>query len=1038
MRGLAGSLELQAEDDRLRSEMSGRDASPFLGQRTLTKRVEQALHAEFIKVREGPVAAMEGLLRAYPAVSVAFLASLARTKTGQDGHNAFYRHLEEALGVGETTHDMRRRLWRAFRAACVRLGLPIPSVGELLTVGKDRFRLEYFVQAGPLNCDLPALADAFIAGREQAGDFDPQDPTSCRNALEAARAELGEGAKTLQRVLANDRGAWHASAFARLSRGNAARSDFEEDFLKAIDAARFSRRAQGARRRPAAPRLVFSEGGVALRSPAMAGWTWMVAGPWTSDVIVGPDQDLPLGGVTAVRWSALSIGSGREAASVSTMEMLVWGDARLLVFDASSGVLLARITGEACEVAAETVDVVSRERFRLSGARGEQSSDETLEGLHVVRLSANAGSVSAETPSGSATLTLLARPTLSWGMGSATVLQGRPVFGAAGLSLVLHLPEEERQDWSGRIEAVVTIGRREVQVRNRLSFIEVDGELVASLESLAINTFERLDGRVSFLGEERPLLQAPNAWFWPGLERVDDGRFVGPTPANFNSTASRNVVEGREGLVAGAGDGRLAEIAFGLGEAVVRVPVRTGDIQLELVDRGVARMLTPGATIIDDGSPKQLRIWCPDRTAALDLCGVVEREPFRGVGRRSVSLAGLASRGGSRRIEIWPGGDRRLAYGLAVVTRPAEPECVRIELVGGAPRGQISLSANAALCGRARRLGEPDLLDIHEGYGLVTQPKPSTVGFRLAPAHFRDGVWLIDLCEQHEGEDAARPMRTARGDRHAVLCGSLDGQLGKPDFVANELLEQGEARSALFLDINAALMTPWSRESWEEGGLKALDTLWWSQGQVLAAEPSGRDILVRAIGAAAPADASPSWIPLRHPFELFQDLYSGDLNALAGLLVDVDDADAREFSQWLMQAAPGGSGEPTRRREACLRFIDRLAAAGAGSVDGATNAARTANGSRLIHAVPINHESRRADEAELGDISERFAIMARVPDFFATFARFARHGGMEAFLAGLDHHAPGARRDLGYLLRLGPELLALSLRDAEVRLRNTA
>jgi hypothetical protein len=407
---------------------------------------------------------------------------------------------------------MRRRLWRAFRAACVRLGLPIPSVGELLSVGKDRFRLEYFVQAGPLNCDLPALADAFIAGREQAGDFDPQDPTSCRNALEAARAELGEGAKTLQRVLANDRGAWHASAFARLSRGEPARSHFEQDFRKAIDSARFIRRAQGARRRPAAPRIVFSEGGVALRSPAMAGWTWTIAGPWTSDVMVGPDQDLPLGGVTAVRWSALSIETTRETAPVSTMEMLVWGDARLLVFDAGSGALLARMTGEACEVAAETVDVVSRERFRLSGARGEQSSDETLEGLHVVRLSANAGSVSAETPSGSATLTLLARPTLSWGSGSATVLQGRPVFGAAGLSLILQLPEEERQDWSGRIEAVVTIGRREVQVRHRLPFVEVDGELVASLGSVAINTFERLDGRVNAALSATNLSTEPFLW----------------------------------------------------------------------------------------------------------------------------------------------------------------------------------------------------------------------------------------------------------------------------------------------------------------------------------------------------------------------------------------------------------------------------------------------------------------------------------------------------------------------------------------------
>lgn len=1037
MRGLADSTELLADNARLKADIASRDASPFLGQRTLERRIEFALHAEFIRHGDGPVAALDDLLGAYPAVAVAFMAGLARTKTGQDGHNAFYRHLEEALGADETTHDMRRRLWLAFRRACMRLGLPIPTVGELLTVGKDRFRLEYFVQAGPLNCDLPSLAEAFLSVHEQLGDYDDHDPTSCRNALDAARIELGDGAKTLQRVLANDRAAWHASAFARLARGEAPRTEFELDFSKAIQAARLGRRAHGHGRRPTAPRLVFAEGGLALRSPATAGWTWTVAGPWTSEVIVGPDQDLPLGRAQSLRWKAASIESGREATASGFLDMAVWGSARLLVFDAASGALLARAGADACEVAAETVDLVSKEAFRLEGAQDEQS-EETLEGLHHARLCSQAGPVVVATSYGPVALTLLARPTLSWGGGSLTLLQGRPVFGAPGVTLVLQLPAEEREAWAGRIEAVIAVGKRGGQVRHRLAFAEVNGDLTASLEGIDIRTFERLEGHVSFIGEERALLQAPSAWFWPGLQKVDDGRFCGPVPANFAANASRNVARGLDGLVAGTGAGRLAELAFSSGDGLWRLSVRTGDIQIELVDRGVARIMAPGSTILDDGSPKQLRIWCADRSAALDLCGVVEREPFRGAGYRSVSLAGLASRRGSRKIELWPGGDHIRSYNLALLTRPAEPESVRVELIGGAPRGEISLGGNGVLCGSARRLGGWEALHVGGGDGLILQPRSSAVGFRLSPQHFADGLWLIDLCERHGDEDAARPMRTARGDRHALLCASLDGQLEKPAVVAEELQRRDGDVTQLFLDINAALMTPWSRESWDDGGLNTLDSLWWSLGRSLVEGPSGRYVLARAMGAAPPPDANPSWVPLRHPYDLFEDLYSGDLDVLASVLADADSADVREFSHWLVQAAEGSSADFPRRREACLRFVDRMAAACAGTHDMPTNEARTANASRLIHAVPMDHESRRADEAELGDISDRFAIMARVPSFFSTFARCARQGGMRGFLAGLDRHAPGARRDLGYVLRLGPELLALSLHDAENRSRNAA
>ncbi|TIL27465.1 MAG: hypothetical protein E5Y88_00005 [Mesorhizobium sp.] len=1045
MRGFASSSELNAEDQRLREEISGRDSSPFLGQQKLDARVEQALHGQFILHDERAAEALTNLLSAYPAVAITFLASLARTKTGEEGHNAFYKHLARALGVDDLSYESRRELWRAFRTACVKLGLPIPTLGELKAAAKDRYRLEYFVQAGPLNCDLKTLADAFIAVTEQTGDPDTRDPTSCRDALDAVLLELGERAKTLQRVLANDRAAWHAVAFARLRTGAAPSSDFERAFQAAIKDAMQTSGVGARRRRPVFPRLVFSEGGLALRTPSVSGWTWTIAGPWDSNVILGADQELPLGSAEAIHWRAAPLEIGTRTTASEMAELPIWRGANVLVFDVITGGLLTRTSEGDCELASDACYLVSRTPFSLSGQRGEVSSDETLEGMHVAALSLRDGKTTVASDAGNSTITLLQRPSLEWADESLCMLQGSPTFGARFVSLRLHLPEEELRGWAGRVEAVVAAGRVGDE-RRSAPFMQEGDFLFVRVPVGEVKTFERLHAWVTFVGEERPLLHAHSAWLWPGLQKVEDGCFHGPNPVNLNIAASRNAIVGQFGVVVGTGDGRVAELAFGVGDRLIRIRVQTGEVQIELVERGITKALKPGATILDDGVPKQLRIWCTDRNAALDLCGIVEKQPFGAAGRRSVALAGLGSRGGSRRIEIWPGGDRRRAYGLAVVTRPAEPTHVHLQMIGGVPRGTIGLSERGSLRGLATLLGgDGAAVTLSPGNGLeqrTTSTGHSAVS--LSPGSLADGVWLIELCEFVTDEDNLYPLRTARGDRFAILAGSLEGQLGRPEIVAEELMLTEEAQRHFFHDLNVALAKSWARESWEDGGLKALEVLWRRYGSFLSQDDAGQRALVTALGAAPPPDANPSWIPLRHPFELDHQLYSRDLDALAPELLNADSADAREFAVWLMDDPSGHTSiadDPVggrRLREACLRFVDRLAAATAGAVDGDTNLVRTGNATRLVYALPIDHDRRKREEALIGDIAEQFAIMARVPTFFAAFAYAARTGTLPELLADLERYLPEAVRDVGYLLRLGPELLALGLRAADNKMRKAA
>lgn len=1024
MSPLATEDELRLENVRLQAEIARSDASPFLGQQRLGRRVEQRLHAEFIKHPSGEVAGLLAMLRLYPAVGVCFLASLARRQT--DGR--FYSPLAEALGVDDVSYNERIELWTAFRKAAIGLGLPIPSHSELGVAGVNRYRLEYFVQAGPLHGDLRALAEAFVAVRDSVGDVDLHDPSACRALLDAVLEELGDRARTLQRVLANDRAAWHAAAMLRLQSGATPRNDFETALQAAIVTAAAAVPASRSRRPPPL-RLVFSEGGIALRAPAMAGWTWRVDGPWGFPALLGPDQELPLGAAETVTWSAMPMTPLPGVPLARTVP--VWRNAHALVFDRATGALLASVAATPATVGADACTIVARTAFRGTARRGEMVSEETFEGLHVADLDLADGPVSFSTGSGVAVVELFQRPSLAWADGPPVFLEGRPVFGADTISLRLNLPDDHA-GWAGRVEAVVSTGRRDHPVR--ALFVKGDDGLVATLPLPAIDRFDRLAAFAAFAGEDRPLLHAPAAWIWPGLAQFEVGCFVGPVPGNFDPDGSRNAVVGDRGVVVGAGEGRLSELAFRIAESRVRLRVETGEVEVQLVERGVVRPLPRGAVILDDGGPKQLRIWCADRTASLDVCGIVERNPFKVGGRRSVALAGLTARGGSRQVEIWPGGDQRRAYDLVCISRPAEPSHVDMRLIGDEPRGVLGLAAGARLVGRAVRLGlGPETrLRLEAGNGLDAGAGAAPATIRIQPRALPDGLWLVELFEV-EAQAAERPLRSARGDRFGLLVGILQGSAVPPKFIVADLAENPAGQRALFRDVNAALMTPWVRDCWEGSGLKSLDTIWRQLGLALRQADGGRNVLLAALGACPPADTNPSWLPMRHPIDLDPGLYSGDLDQLADALADVDSADAREFAHWLNPS----TGSSERQREACLRFVDRLATATAGSPEGDANAEHTQNASRLLHKAPADYARLERDRAMLGDIAENNAIVERAPNFFAGFAHAARTNSVATFLTTLDRLAGGgAARDAGYLLRLGPELLALSLRDADRALKD--
>ncbi|HEY3888693.1 MAG TPA: hypothetical protein VGL73_08965, partial [Caulobacteraceae bacterium] len=732
---LANNEPLAAAELALREQLKAIDASPFLGQHDLPPRVENVLRGNLLD--DHPVEILEAAFNALPAVTVAYLAGIAQRDTGREGEGEFYPHLERQLDCSLSSKD-REALYKAFRRACVRLGLPVLARTEQEDASTWFRVLEYALQAGPPTIALPTLAAACQQTERDLGSPDPFDPDGADQWQQSLVELLQSQARTkLSKVLRADTLAWHARAYGRLSLGAVPVSRFEREFQEAIRATAIG--SQNARSRLGPPLvIVFADDEILLVAPQNApGWIWTVTGSWEGEVVLRPSEELPISTEDQVIVSAIR-DPPEDLGEPQGRRLTLWAGAQVLVFETRAG--------KRCSMQAPAgpLRLLARTPFEV----GERRSERLLNGLSSLGLEiADGEALQAVFRDGVACEVVgHTEPRLDWESEPVTELGGKPVFGSKPLRLSVSLSNEARSGWGQELDVVLKSPSLGI-ARLPVVFTSANEGTVVVDQAQRGSRLDPLIASVVRRGEDRPLIMAPSAWLWPGLRKVEPGLLEGDVPDNFNPAASAGVQVGSAGIVVTNESLRWAEVAFNRTDGgVSRFRLRRPGIFLEVEDGADRRSVEVGAFVIDDGRPRFLRISCDDTNAAVVLPNNTIEQAFRGPGIRHVRLNGLGDTGEAE-VLLNVNGDPKRALRLVSVTRPCTPTSADVQRSGGRPRFFFRLADPIELF-------ELSGIDVQSGERLTLRTGGAGVlsemngdSWRLWPDETAvdDGVWVFEV-----------------------------------------------------------------------------------------------------------------------------------------------------------------------------------------------------------------------------------------------------------------------------------------------------
>ena len=1059
---------LQAVEIFIRRELTKADASPFIAHVDLNEADEQKIAIGVREFVAGQPRRISQCLIRFPAATAWFLAtSLARnyrnTQDSRPATSAIYLHIEKAFEVTPLGNQERLEAVIAFRRAANKLGLVLPPQETPF------YADNYVCQAGIAHSQLPALVTAFLKSEAAFGPPAEED-TQRLNMWEVRAAQtFTQGLSRLQNIMRWDETAYHAGEFARVRR-NEISGPLGKAMADAIATVQASDSISGLVFRQL-PRLALVDGAPALiasnevaidakfggrQRTVPAGRSWELPPPWSSSITI---RELDGDGTAPAELSFLT-----------TPESIA-------IFDSESGVLLGQLAsnGSTIVVDAREIAIASRNRIVCDGLESQQMGGEAhilfVRGGSSQQISVGSSTFQIEPPS---------RPAI-W-------IEGERILKGAGGGLFCH-PKSLKVTVPGEIpeHATVTINHTAMDTPVHLP-LNQDTEV--DLVDLLPNTGSvgRLSVIVS-LGEKGRALVKSSQWVWPGLRGMEDLTFDGPIPPNFSAERSEHIVSNgvRLGLD-GSQEWRVARIAFYEGDESVSFDVPRPGLSVSILDdygrETIHKLGDP--IVISKAISDRMVIRTNDPTAILSICGVQEESSFGPSGMRKLALSSLGGSGGNNRIQYFPGGDPRRAIDIARLSLSTEPSsfflqrdnrkqsnCIHVDINGHVDAAKIRLSGFA---------GE-DVEELTVQLGRTPIDGNRSTGFSgeaeyLAGSQSRSRIYMViddgvaetpriaKLSFRLEGEEHLREMRNLRGDSYIFLLGP-----------APELASRKEYLTACDL-LNRCV----AAEVWPS--IKCVVDSWRSAGELLV-EQGRVDVLFEGWGLALPPGQSTSWVPIRHPIELYPSLLSVDavkfhaigeagdgtselaaLHRLAAAervrdattLLMVDPSFFMGFANWrdaalrsirlrdfsvknlvsIRQTMASGdrpalqwrpdSGRLTgQHHEWCIeQFVDRFEMA---MPTADANAERMVRLNRMINALARDHRDHAIP------VSERLMERCQIADNLAKFMSGAclawRQDTFSDLVKEICHstitHKSIVLEDIGLLLRLAPELTAFYL-----------
>ena len=888
---------------------------PFLGLYTkmLDKKVREAFKLKLLQSRD-PLSQFIFYLNTYPAISLIYLTLHVCEGYGARGTFEVYPFIQCALRPNyELAPNEKNRLWRAYRQACLKLGL---SVSSRLS-GANFMVDEYLRQSGVPIKYVTELTEIMLRYANMVGIPDDDDPISIRRWQDGLRAKLAVPfSKVARKAVASDDTGYYVRLFVKLLEKPANTSNALSDFEIIMSDAIHNKETDASNalihkgRSLKIPQVLWRTNELGLELPPGEGIPWGIS--FGEDIIYFTGQVesrfIPFN-VSLPSSVEVFDSAGRSISRKTTL----WEDGknnRLLIFSNEGVFVKGGRLGTEEPISLEPGSYQLLMRFLpddLDGIPEEVHMEPAMYSMPIFMEPGQHLKISR----GPASLTFVAdsKPLLVWEGESVRGIRGNELFCSSGTRLKALIPSEMLLDG----EAKFLVRLTSLNLGQTIE-IPVDNSYAGHLEINISQVCKQWQpGVTRILAEiQRQDMQRAVArsaiYLWNGLERVENRtRFhVNAFPVNLSQDECDNLLVSNANLLLTYrnDDIRFFRMSFNLGDSkrLIYTSAVPG-IFMQLKDFAssnlVERPIKKGTILpVAWNSRSVLEIFAATN-GTLALGDFRKKVDFSSCGCKRLPLSGLVEYLGPLSDTLQFIDDSGMAEDLVHLVSPHEVLSFSVSKMSNQYRVKFSVAQeSSAVSMTATEIlsGNQETLILHcnraferSGTGingwLICDIDPEkricNHELRINLDTWPNGAWILDL--EANIHDRWGSFTNARGDNYIGGFIVIDGTICIGPTCLNKTiatLEYNEKLKILGV-IHDKLLSCYALESWNE--LKWLETLW----NTLLKEFEGKDEfapqLIALAEKTAPEEASCSWVPMLSIPARFPWLYAMPAKSLRSI-----------------------------------------------------------------------------------------------------------------------------------------------------------
>ena len=867
---------VQRFEKALLEKLSASQGSPFIAHCDVRPEIEKEAHAELVEWIQGDFFCFLSLMGRFPCVSTRVVATALSQSYGKEGdYAAVYKHIEKSLDLNSEgiPHHERFSFFIKFRNSCEKIGLALPSdTGE-------RYVDAYLFQAGVSRKQLPSLAGAFLKAESLMGLPNAYETREVDDWEDRAVEFAPLGLKVLRRIVRGDPTGYHAATFIRLRHQKSPNSEFEREFQRAIQNPPES--ALKGKKTDLPPlTLEFSDGELWVSIPRHASRLEVKINRKVHPLSRGGRLALSLPWPSAIEWRRPgdAVNGWRPFPVISERRSI-------LVFDGETGIHRgyfnpAKNSGQ--RVRAGQLWFLSSTAFQINEERCHPLGPEGFVLFYDI-----SRKVDLLQQDFQCEVDVEAR--LRMEVVGKRIVRNRDGWLLAGPISLRILGR--CGDASDGLEARISHPALENEIRIPVLSTS-DGLLAADPEMPKIGDFGMARASLHIRGQDRALYRT-KFWFWPGLDRLNDGVFFSTSiPNNLAKEQLRHIYLDHHNRLALFEEGAYlqARLCFLVVQKLVSFSLKPPGVSLSVrKSDGAVRPLKVGGLIsVRDDFASSLIVRYSDPKAAINLKGEIIPNAFGKIGKWSVSFARLKQKGKHNEVRLHSNGNQSFGRVLVRVVPEAEPTEFHAQPLGATswkfeavfqrPIEEVRIEAENLVFGEKlqENLPLPSPLNHRNDFPLASAIKTdesTQIHIEIDQDKYPDGVWFVSFQIREKDRMEFLPLINSRGETYAtcITSESYAEELGYGD-ISEWCPEPNRAKA--FLQLSRIMETPIARQCRSNGYFEALNA-WRRLGNSLdLSKHAHRSTLLKACALPPQSHARESWIPFHHPIEVCPDLFT--------------------------------------------------------------------------------------------------------------------------------------------------------------------